>query len=231
MAAYFDALIDIIQVNGGTVDKLVGDAIIAFWGAPRANPDHAQGAVTAALACQQRLEELNTAWREAGAPALETRFGLATGTVIVGNFGAPDRLAYTVFGDKVNLASRLEGLNKVYGTHVMATHATVEACGAHFTWRRLDRVAVKGHQEPTWVYELLGDDTTTDPTRIDRARRYEAAWDRYAARDFEGAVAQLDELLADANDAACQRLRIRCAAFAARPPGEEWEAVYRPESK
>jgi len=231
MAAYFDALIDIIQVNGGTVDKLVGDAIIAFWGAPRANSEHAQGAVTAALACQQRLEELNTAWRKAGAPALETRFGLATGTVIVGNFGAPDRLAYTVFGDKVNLASRLEGLNKVYGTHVMATHATVEACGERFTWRRLDRVAVKGHQQPTWVYELLGDDTTTDPTRIDRARRYEAAWDRYAARDFEGAVAQLDELLADANDAACQRLRIRCAAFATRPPVAEWEAVYRPESK
>jgi adenylate cyclase len=231
MAAYFDELIDIIQKNGGTVDKLVGDAIVAFWGAPRTNPDHAADAVAATLACQQSLEELNATWQEAGKPALVTRFGLSTGAVIVGNFGAPDRLAYTVLGDKVNLASRLEGLNKVYGSHAMAAEETVAAVGAAFAWRRLDQVVVKGHQQPTWVYELLGDGEIVDPVLLDRARRYEQAWDCYAARDFDGAVKRLDELLTERADTACQRLRTRCAAFAARPPGEEWEAVYRADSK
>jgi len=231
MAAYFDALIDIIQKNHGTVDKLVGDAIVAFWGAPRENHDHATGAVAAALACQQRLKELNAVWRDAGAPPLVTRFGLASGTVIVGNFGAPDRLAYTVLGDKVNLASRLEGLNKVYGSHIIAAGATVEACGDRFAWRRLDRVAVKGHQHPTWVYELLGEGKAIDPVRLERAGCYEAAWDLYAAGDFSAALGRLDTLLADADDKACQQLRARCTALVASPPGPDWEAVYRPDSK
>jgi len=231
MATYFDELIDIIQTNGGTVDKLVGDAIVAFWGAPRQNLEHAPGAVAAALACRQRLEELNAAWRDAGAPPLVTRFGLASGMVIVGNFGAPDRLAYTVLGDKVNLASRLEGLNKVYGSQIMAADATVEACGDRFAWRRLDRVAVKGHRHPTWVYELLDEREAIDPVTLERAGCYEAAWDLYAAGDFSGALERLDPLLAAADDTASRRLHARCAALATEPPGPGWEAVYRPDSK
>ncbi len=231
MADYFDALISTIQANSGTVDKLVGDAIVAFWGAPHADNEHAAHAVAAALACRDRLVTLNAEWQAAERPALATRFGLASGTVIVGNFGAPDRLAYTVLGDKVNLASRLEGLNKVYGSEVLAAEATVIACGGSYAWRRLDRVVVKGHQHPTWIYELLGAKERVADEVLARAGSYEAAWDRYANRDFAAALEKLDALLAEGADIATQRLRARCAALAAHPPGEAWEAVYRPDSK
>jgi len=231
MAGYFDALIDLIQANNGTVDKLVGDAIVAFWGAPLADAEHAVHATAAALACRERLQQLNATWAAEGAPVLETRFGLASGTVIVGNFGAPDRLAYTVLGDRVNLASRLEGLNKLYGTAVLVDEATVAACGTHYAWRRLDRVVVKGHNEPTWIHELLGAQDAVDAGTLARARAYEAAWERYAAREFDAALDALDALLAEAPDTAAQRLRARCAALAARAPGQEWEAVYRAETK
>ena len=231
MAGYFDELIDIIQANGGTVDKLVGDAIVAFWGAPHADAEHASHATAAALACRDRLEVLNAEWQTASRPALVTRFGLASGTVIVGNFGAPDRLAYTVLGDKVNLASRLEGLNKAYGSDVLAAETTVTASGEAFAWRRLDRVVVKGHQHPTWIYELLGARDAVSEARVTRARAYEAAWDRYADRQFGAALEGLDALLAEGADTAAQRLRARCAALAARDPGETWEAIYRPDSK
>jgi adenylate cyclase len=231
MASYFDELIGIIQSNGGTVDKLVGDAIVAFWGAPRPDTDHAAGAVAAALACRSRLADLNAVWRQEGLPPLATRFGLATGSVIVGNFGAPERLAYTVLGDRVNLASRLEGLNKTYGTEILAAGETVAACGDTFAWRRLDRVAVKGHTQPTWVHELIGTTDAVDAATLARARAYEAAWESYAERGFGDAIAHLDALLAEAADTASQRLRARCAALATRPPGAEWDAVYRPETK
>jgi adenylate cyclase len=231
MASYFDELIGIIQTNAGTVDKLVGDAIVAFWGAPRPDTDHAAGAVAAALACRSRLADLNAAWRQEGLPPLATRFGLATGSVIVGNFGAPDRLAYTVLGDRVNLASRLEGLNKAYGTEILAAGETVAACGDAFVWRRLDRVAVKGHKQPTWVHELIGTTDAVDAATLARARAYEAAWESYAERGFDDAVARLDALLAEAADTASQRLRARCAALATRPLGSEWDAVYRPDTK
>ena len=231
MAEYFDELINIIQDNGGTIDKLVGDAIVAFWGAPNVDAEHAAHAVAAALACRERLATLNEAWREAGQPALHTRFGLATGTVTVGNFGARERLAYTVLGDKVNLASRLEGLNKAYGSEVLASEATVTACGEAFAWRRLDRVVVKGHQQPTWIYELLGTREALPEVQFTRARAYEDAWERYADRDFPAALEALDVLLAEADDTAARRLRARCAALVTRPPGEGWEALYRPDSK
>ncbi len=231
MAGYFDDLIRLIQAHGGTVDKLVGDAIVAFWGAPHADDAHAEHAVAAALACRERLVERNAAWLTAGRPPLVTRFGLASGTVTVGNFGAPRRLAYTVLGDKVNLASRLEGLNKAYGSDVLAAEGTVNACGDLFAWRRLDRVVVKGHQQPTWVYELLGTTAGIPEARLARARAYESAWDRYAAGRFAEARDALDALLADGPDNAVQRLRARCAALASNPPGAGWEAVYRPDTK
>jgi adenylate cyclase len=231
MAGYFDELIHLIQTNGGTVDKLVGDAIVAFWGAPHVDAEHATHAVAAALACRERLVELNQAWQDTGQPALHTRFGLATGIVTVGNFGARDRLAYTVLGDKVNLASRLEGLNKVYGSGVLAAESSVAATGTAFAWRRLDRVVVKGHQQPTWIYELLGSGDAVTETQLARARAYESAWNRYAERDFNAALEELDTLLADTADTAAECLRARCAALAARPPDAAWEALYRPDSK
>jgi adenylate cyclase len=225
LADYFDCVVHELQDHGATVDKLIGDAVMAFWGAPRRMEDHAQRAVDATAAARRALAAANRRWREAGKPELPTRFGLASGEVIVGNMGAQDRLAYTVIGDTVNLASRLEGLNKQYGTRVMVEQSVVSATDGH-RWRRLDRVAVVGRFEPTWVYELLDDDVS-DGT----VERYEVAWGLYRERAFGQAAAILETLVSRYDDAPSQRLLDLCRALEADPPGPDWDAVTRPRSK
>jgi adenylate cyclase len=226
LADYFDCVVHELQRHDATVDKLIGDAVMAFWGAPRPMADHARRAVDATVAAQAALAAANRRWREAGRPELPTRFGLASGAVIVGNMGAPDRLAYTVIGDTVNLASRLEGLNKQYGTRVMAEQSVVDAAAPGHRWRRLDRVAVVGRSEPTWVYELL-DDATADEV----VEHYEAAWDLYRERAFAAAAERLEPLVTAHDDAPSRRLLALCRALAAEPPGPDWDAVTRPSSK
>ena len=179
LSDYFECVVHELQRHGATVDKLIGDAVMAFWGAPLPMPDHCSRAVEAVDSARRALAELNDRWAAEGLPPLPTRFGLAMGQVIVGNMGASDRLAYTVIGDTVNLASRLEGINKLYGTETMAEQSVVEASGDAWAWRRLDRVRVVGRNEPVWVYELLGREQ--DAALV---AAYEAAWDRYAGAEF-----------------------------------------------
>ena len=226
LADYFDCVVHELQRHDATVDKLIGDAVMAFWGAPRPMADHARHAVDASVAAQTALTAANRRWREAGKPELPTRFGLASGEVIVGNMGAQDRLAYTVIGDTVNLASRLEGLNKQYGTRMMAEQSVVDAAASRHRWRRLDRVAVVGRAEPTWVYELLDDSVGGE-----LAARYESAWDRYSERAFAAAVELLEPLVDEYDDAPSRRLLDLCRALQADPPGPDWEAVTRPTRK
>lgn len=214
LAEYFEGVIDALKSEGATIDKLVGDAVMAFWGAPRPCEDHPARAVAGVAAAHATLERLNERWRREGRPELPTRFGLASGRVVVGNFGSPNRLAYTVFGDTVNLASRLEGLNKVYGTWALADENVVAAAGPERVWRRIDRVRVVGRTAPVWIYEpVAGRDEST--------ARYEEAWDLHAERRFDEAA----ELLRDLDDAASRRLRELCLTLSARPPGPEWEAI------
>lgn len=222
MAEYFEAMIETLQDHGATVDKLVGDAIVAFWGAPNPQADHSERAVNAVLACRDRLATLNRGWAERDRPELPTRFGLATGPVVVGNIGARSRLAYTVLGDTVNLASRLEGMNKGYGTHLLADETVHDACGDAFVWRRLDRVVVLGKTTPVFLYEILGTPETTPDAVRKAARAYEAAWDAYAARDFAGALSRLDAL---SPDGTVTRLAALCRRLLDEPPGEDWDAV------
>jgi len=223
MAEYFEAMIEAIQAHDGTVDKFVGDAIVAFWGAPRKCEDHARKAVEAVLECQARLEVLNPAWEARGLAALPTRFGMATGPVVVGNIGAPGRLAYTVLGDTVNFASRLEALNKRYGLLRLADQAVVDAAGSRFAWRRIDRVVVKGRTEETWIYEILGAVGEVSSERLSVARRYEAAWDQHAERKFEAALAVLDAILVDdPDDGPSLRLSGLCRSYIAEAPPDDW---------
>ena len=226
MATYFQALLDVLQDHGATVDKLVGDAIVAFWGAPRPLPDHAERGVRAALACREVLETLAPRWSAAGRPALPTRFGLSTGPVVVGNLGATSRLAYTALGDRMNLASRLEGLNKVYGTEVLVDDATRRTTGETFAWRRVDRAVVVGRSAPLFLHEPLGEAASVDVGRRALARRYEEAWDAYAARRFEEALARLEEVLAAApDDGPAAWLRDRVQACLGVPPPPAWDAT------
>jgi adenylate cyclase len=156
LGEYMQALSAEVVAACGTVDKYIGDAIMAFWGAPATDPDHAALACRAAVGCQQRLEKLRAQWREAGKPLFEARIGIHTGEVVVGNIGSEARLNYTVIGDAVNLASRLEGLNKHYGTRILITESTFREAQDEIIARPVDYVSVKGKTERVLVYELLG---------------------------------------------------------------------------
>ncbi|MDX1335952.1 MAG: adenylate/guanylate cyclase domain-containing protein, partial [Gammaproteobacteria bacterium] len=156
LSEYFDAMTKVIMAEQGTVDKFIGDAVMAFWGAPRDVSDPALHACRAALRCQERLAELNDRWEAEGRPRFKTRIGLHTDAVVVGNVGSSERMNYSAIGDGVNLASRLEGLNKQYGTWIMLSEATYKQVHDHFECRLLDEVVVKGKTRPVRVYELLG---------------------------------------------------------------------------
>ena len=227
---YFSGLCDEIQANHGTIDKFIGDAIMAFWNAPLEDESHAAHACRAALMCRARSQEMDRAWQQAGQPIMHTRLGLHTGEVIVGNVGAAQRMDYTALGAAVNLASRLEGLNKVYGTQILASGAVRQAAGEGFVWRAVDQVEPKGTSEPTLIHELVG--LVGDP-REPGETAYLAAWEKafalYRERDWPGAATAFAALAKERPlDMAAQVLARRTAGFLADPPPPDWDgsAVY-----
>ena len=153
MNAFLTAMSEKIMKNGGTVDKFIGDAVMAFWGAPKPDPDHAEHAVQTALEFKGVLENLALTWQEKGISGIAIGVGINTGAVSVGNFGSLQRFDYTVMGDNVNLASRLEGANKNYGTTVLISKATRDLVKDQFFCRFVDKVQVKGRQQPEDLYE------------------------------------------------------------------------------
>jgi adenylate cyclase len=152
MNAYFTAMTDIVMAHGGYVDKYIGDAIVAVFGAPHFDADHALHAVEASLACCAKLAELNADGTSFFGRRLGMRIGLNTGETLVGNIGSRRKFNYTVMGDTVNLASRLEGQNKRYGTVILAAEATVSAVGPTIAFRRIDRVQVKGRAQEIDIF-------------------------------------------------------------------------------
>jgi len=156
LGANLQVLSEQMLAADGTVDKYMGDSVMAFWGAPRTNPRHAFDACRAAVRSRQRLAELHARWKREGKPPLFTRFGIHTGEVIVGNIGHEARLNYTVVGNAVNLASRLEGLNKHFSTEILISEATYQPVRSEIVARPLNWVAVKGKEEAVLVYELIG---------------------------------------------------------------------------
>lgn len=156
MSCYFAGMVEILHRHGATVDKFIGDAIMAFWGAPNRVQDHSALAVEAVIEMREWLDEANRRWVVEGRPALPTRFGLAAGMVTVGNVGAEKRLSYTALGDTVNLACRLEQLNAVLGTTILADENVRRAAGNTFAWRDADSIKVRGKQTPVRIFELVG---------------------------------------------------------------------------
>lgn len=221
LGEYFDGMSQIIASEQGTLDKYLGDGIMAFWGAPLPLPEHAARACAAALRCQRRIRELASR-----GVALATRIGIATGDVLVGNIGSTERLNYTVMGDTVNLASRLEGLNKQYGTQLMIAESTFEQARGAIVARPLDVVAVKGKVRGVRVYELLALAEDRDADAEALAADATSALDAYLARRFEDAIAACDHVLARRpGDRAAASLRERAVACAASPPGPDWTGV------
>ncbi|MGE9008122.1 cache domain-containing protein [Leptospira interrogans] len=154
---YFAALSEAIMKHHGTIDKFIGDAVMAFWNAPDDDPDHVVHGCEAVLACLRRNNELNEQFREVGWPAYGTRFGLHAGAAVVGNVGSSDRMNYTALGANINLAARLEGLNKNYGTRVLVSAAVKERVEGRFGLRSVDEIKPKGFAEAVRIFELRGE--------------------------------------------------------------------------
>jgi adenylate cyclase len=194
---------------------------MAFWGAPEMFPDHAARACVAALRCQRHVDEL-----AARGIHLTTRIGIATGEVLVGNIGSPERLNYTAMGDTANLASRLEGLGKQYGVCLLVGEATYERARDVVIARPIDIVAVKGKLRGVRVYELLALVSDGNAEAAATAADATAALDAYVARDFPKAIDAWKRVLARRQeDRASQILIERCEGFIANPPAERWSAI------
>ena len=227
LGCYFEAMTVAIHDADGTIDKYIGDAVMAIWNAPRPCADHATRACAAALACIERTRELfgSGAWE--GLDPLVTRFGLHRDRVMVGHFGAPDRLSFTAIGDGVNLAARLEGLNKAYGTTILVSDAIERDARGQFAFRRVDRVAVKGKTVAVEIFELIGA-RGAHPEREAAARSYERAFDAYLAREFDAALAVLAEL---GDDGPAGVLAERCRELRRSPPPPDWDGSFVATSK
>jgi adenylate cyclase len=222
----------IVSRHQGTLDKYMGDAIMAFWGAPKAQPDHALRACRAALDMLSELERLRPGWRAAGLPDIDIGIGLNTGSMSVGFVGSQDRFYnYTILGDAVNLASRLEGANKQYGTRIIIGPQTFEQVQGRVVARPLDLVRVKGKQEPVRIYELL---SVGQPSAADAAflEAFGWAYGAWQAQRWDEAITHFRE--ADrlrGGDECSQVYLARCERMRREPPGPEWDGAFTMESK
>jgi adenylate cyclase len=225
MGRYLDLMTGTITRHGGTVDKFIGDSVMAFFNAPEELTDHPRQACLAALEGQQRLAKVARDTTP-GEPVFHTRIGLGLGDVLVGNIGTPERFAYTLLGDEVNLASRLEGLNKLYGTAIIASNTVMEEAGDGFEWRRLDRVAVKGRSQGTLVCELLGVKGEVAADILEARDLYEAGLDLYFAGEFERASELFEQLRRHSrDDLGAAMMRDRCYRLSSDPP-LTWDGVH-----
>ncbi|MDA1090031.1 MAG: HAMP domain-containing protein [Proteobacteria bacterium] len=224
---YLRAMADELAAYEGILDKYLGDGIMAFWGPPLTKGNHARLACNAALSMQNILEDMRKDWQARGLPPIHARIGLATGEVIVGNIGSERSQDYTCIGDTVNLASRLEGVNKVYGTRIMIDEATLEMTENHFRVRELDTVRVKGRDGGTRIFELIGfaNDAEADPD--DRLRRYADALALYRSGDFAAALKGFQSI---DDDSAAAAMAGACQELINEPP-ENWDGIHAMTAK
>ena len=242
LSEYLDELSRIILEEQGTIDKYIGDAIMAFWGAPIAHRDDAYHACLAAIQCQKKLKELNAVWAQEHKPVMESRIGIHTGPAIVGNFGTSQRMNYSAIGDTVNLASRLEGVNKLYGTQIILSEDTYKQVSKHFVCRLLDKVAVKGKRQGVRIYELIAESSSPlCADRMDFCQTYETALQSLWARNWDQAATLFAQLQTEhPNDRSVQTFVKRCRAIqrkrALQPTSQEifplsWDGTFALETK
>jgi adenylate cyclase len=225
LGAYLEVLASVIQQEKGTIDKFIGDSVMAFWNAPEPVPGYSALACRAALAGREALALLyrSPAWE--AMPGFETRFGLHHCVASVGHFGSPERFNYTAIGDGINLASRLQSLSKHYGTTIIASALLRDDAGPGFIWRHLDRVAVKGKTQGLDIYELIGESGAPIPAQV---TVYEQALDAYFQRDFQRALIFAETQLSDPPSIV---LAARCRLYIVAPPPADWDGVYAFETK
>ena len=226
---YFSPLTQIILAHRGTLDKFIGDAIMAFWGAPLRLPDHAGRACRAALEMQTAMAALQPGWLKRGFPRLTARLGLHTGPLIAGNVGSRERFNYTVLGDTVNLASRLEGVNKLYGTNILLSEEAYRLVAEQFLMRQLDTIRVQGRVQPVTIYELLGE---LEDGELEWLEMFAAGRAAYQARDWDRSEKYFQDLLRlKPEDGPAQVFLNRVRQYREHPPSPEWRGVFILESK
>jgi adenylate cyclase len=230
MNEYLGAMSDIIIEHGGFVDKYIGDAIDGVFGAPLDHPDHALRAVKAAIACQAKLREMNEADLSAlRGRKLRQRIGLHTGEGLVGNIGSRQRFNYTVMGDIANLASRLEGANKFYGTSMLTSEATARLTGAEIVWRELDIIQVVGRAEHVRIFEPLAHVSQATQAQRSCAAAYAEGLSCWRSKDFAGAVASFERF--SETDLPSRLFQERAKILLSEPPAGGWVPVNVLESK
>ena len=226
LSEYLGLLAEIIRTHSGTVDKYLGDGVMAFWGAPVLSEHHASDACRAALECRNRIQELNEAWQAQGKKPFWSRIGIHTGNTLVGNVGSANRMNYTVVGDSVNLASRLEGINKIYQTNIIVSSETQEEAGSQFLFRPLDTVRVKGKKKGVKIFELLDSKEQASEKQKQFCTEFSRGVWAYSVRRFDQAYEafkQLSETFPD--DVPTQIYLRRSRRFSIVPPGVEWEPI------
>ena len=223
---YLTEMTEVVFEFDGLLDKYIGDAIMAVWGAPLEQADHPLRACRTALKMLDRLTKMQQKWEAEGTPRLDIGIGLNTGTMVVGNMGSDRRFDYTVMGDSVNLASRLEGINKEYGTQVMISEFTYERVKEDFFCRELDAVRVKGKERPVKIFELMALRSEEDP-RIAIIEPFAQGLEQYRAKEWDRAEDSFKEVLGiSPEDAAAQLYLQRIAALRQEPPPPEWDGVF-----
>ena len=230
---YLSDMTKIVFGTQGTLDKYIGDAVMAFWGAPIEEPDHAENACKAALAMMQRVHELQKKWEAEGKPKLDIGVGLNSGPASVGNMGSELQYGYTALGDTVNLSSRLEGLNKEYGTHILVNESTYMAVKeAGFLFRELDIIRVKGKLQPVVIYELVGrvSELEKDPGYVEllwRLEEFAAARALYGHRKWDEAQRKFEEILKRCPEDGPSRMYWkRCQEYLFDEPPVGWDGVF-----
>jgi adenylate cyclase len=228
---YLTAMTQVVFKHNGLLDKYIGDGIMAVYGAPLHAPEHAYQACCTALDMMVALAALQEQWRARGLPFINIGIGINTATMVVGNMGSDLRFDYTVMGDGVNVASRLEGANKEYGTNILLSESTWEQVNDRLATRELDVIRVKGKAQPTRIFEVLG----TYPLAPHRAAMvpiFEAAVHAYRAQRWEEAIKLLQQALeATPGDRPSQLYIERCTMFMAAPPPADWDSVYTMQTK
>jgi adenylate cyclase len=230
---YFTEMVEVIFTHGGMLDKYIGDALMATFGGPVSGTADADNALLVARDMIRELRGLNLRRGLEGLPPIEIGIGLATGEVLAGSVGSVKRMEYTVIGDNVNLAARLESANKHYGTSVLLSAGTADALKARAVLRRVDLIQVKGKTHPTLVYESLAHHTTETFPKLGRLiAAYEAGFACYQSRDWEGALRRFGEALEIApTDRPSRILLDRCRYYQASPPPEDWNGVWIMQEK
>jgi adenylate cyclase len=233
MNEYLQEMSQVIIYNEGTIDKYIGDAIMAFWNAPNPVDGHAYKSIKASLACQKRLAELQAGWTEVldegGFKALKCRIGLNSGKVLVGNFGCDQKMDYTIIGDHVNLGSRLEGLNKMYGTYLIASEhviALIPDASKLLVYRPLGKIAVKGKTNAVKVYEVmaLADDTVASSALRVHAAQYTKAMEAFWSGEFGTAQQLFVKCAQDHQDKTAEMMAETAEKYLMAPPAN-WDGA------